>query len=218
VLAAFDPEKSLVLLCDASPCGIGAVLAHKGADGMEKPIAYTSRSLAPAEKKYSQLDKEALSLVYGVKKFHNYLYGHHFTLISDHKPLQHILGETNPVPQMASARLQRWALLLGAYSYTIKHRGGKENVVADALSRMPLENYPVEVPMPGETILLMNTTPINVKQIAKWIDQDPILARVRQRILKGWIDTTDPSLTPYQHRRNELSVHREGAYCGEVGY
>ena len=87
ILAHFDPKKDIVLACDSSPYGIGALLSHRLKDGKEKPIAFASRTLVPTEKKYSQLEKEGLAIIFGVKCFHQYRLGRHFTIVSDHKPL-----------------------------------------------------------------------------------------------------------------------------------
>ena len=75
LLVHYDPSKPLVLACDASQYGIGAVLSHSIDDSNDRPIAYVSRTLSPAEKHYSQLEKEALAIVFAVKKFHNFIYG-----------------------------------------------------------------------------------------------------------------------------------------------
>ena len=120
LLIHFDGSKPLVLACDGSPYGVGAVLSHQQEDGSERLIAFTSRTLAPAEKKYSQLDKEALAIIFGVKHFHQYIYGRSFVIISDHKCLMHLFSESKATLAMASARIQCWALLLGAYEYCIE--------------------------------------------------------------------------------------------------
>ena len=134
LLVHYDPKRQLVLTCDASPFGVGAVLAHIMDDGSERPVGYASRSLSQAEKGYSQLDKEALAIVFGVTKFNSYLYGRPFTIYSDHKPLMYLFGEHKGIPTMASARVLRWAVTLSAYQYSIRYKPGSEVCHADALA------------------------------------------------------------------------------------
>jgi RNase H-like domain found in reverse transcriptase len=107
-------------------------------DGSEHPIAYASKTLSAAERNYSQLDKEALAIIFGVRRFHSYIYGRKFTLITDHKPLLGILGPKCGIPPLAAARMQRWALILAAYSYQLEFRRTEDHANVDAFSRFPL--------------------------------------------------------------------------------
>ena len=139
VLTHFDDRLPLVLACDASPYGLGAVLLHQLPNGEEKPVGFASRTLTKAETNYSHLDKEGLAIIFGVKKFHQYIHGRRFEIKTDHKPLTHIFSETRATPMMASGHIQRWALILGGYDYTIQYKEGKNMANADALSRLPLK-------------------------------------------------------------------------------
>ena len=110
---------------------------------------------------------------------------------------------------MASARVQRWGLTLGAYNYSIKYKAGTKMGNADGISRLPLPETPAQVPVPGETVMLiesLQTSPVNAQKIKTWTSQDPTLSRVRQLILQGWPTVEDKALAPYNNRREELSV------------
>ena len=101
LLVHFNPDLEIILACDASDYGIGAVLSP---NGCEKPIGFVSRTLTKAEKNYPQLEKEGLACIYGVKCFHSYLFGHKFVLQTDHQPLTTLFDESKVVPAKASSR------------------------------------------------------------------------------------------------------------------
>lgn len=135
-----DFEQPFILTTDASGYSIGAVLSQ-GPIGRDKPIAYASRTLNDAERNYSVIERELLSIVNFTKYFRPYLFGRKFTIITDHKPLQWVNNLKEP-----NSRLMRWRLKLLEYDYDIVYRKGSENKVADALSRIeihPIENQSV---------------------------------------------------------------------------
>ena len=159
------------------------MFAHRIPDGTERPIGYVSRTLAKAEQNYSQLGKEGLSCIFRIKKFHFYLLGHHFELITDHKPLLGLLRENCSVLAQASARIKHWSLFLSVYKYTLIFHGTKAHANADALSRLPLPVESATIETLPELVLLtehLKDSPVMTKDIHSWTRKDPKLANVQQ--------------------------------------
>jgi len=140
VIIPFDPNLPLILTTDASPTGVAAVLSHE-VEGIERPIAYASRSLNPSEINYSQLDREALAIIFGVNHFYNYLLGKKFILVTDNEPLTRIFHQNKALPQMTSARLLRYASFLSGFDYTVRFKKGCNNESVDCLSRAPVKTF-----------------------------------------------------------------------------
>ena len=143
-------------------------LSHKFPDGSERPMAFTSRTLSIAECKYSQIEKETLACVYGIKKFHSYIYGRHFHIVTDHKPLLSLLHQHHAIPTTTSNRIRRWALTMSMYDYTLTYKSSKSHANADALSRLPISDHLTDPPIPPETLLLLD-------QISELSTQDGVL-------------------------------------------
>ena len=169
VLAHYDENLPLKLHCDASSRGLGAVISHMYPDGSERPLSFASRSLSKAEKNYSQIDREALSIVWAIKKFHMFLFARPFTLVTDCKVLLSIFSPVKGIPSTAASRLQRWAIFLSGYNYTIEYRKTSEYGNADGLSRLPLPNTGKSFEKVCDLgyVTLLENVPVTFKQIAK---------------------------------------------------
>ncbi len=137
VLTFFDPSKRTKISTDASKDGLGAVLLQAEGDSW-RPVAYASRTMTPSECRYAQIEKECLGLVYGVERFHSYVYGlPTFVAETDHKPLIAIIKKN--LNQM-SPRIQRLMMRLQRYNMELIYTQGKYIVLADALSRAAIQS------------------------------------------------------------------------------
>ncbi len=202
-LAYFDKESKTQVIADAGPVGLGAVLVQHQ-QGEYRVVCYASKSLTDIERRYSQTEKEALALVWACERFHAYLYGAEFELITDHKPLQFIYSPRSK----PSARIERWVLRMQPYMYTVKHVAGRNNI-ADCLSRLlKVDRKPCDEVKTEEYVrfIAQESTPValTTKQIERESEYDPELMEVRRCLLDGkWYKMDNKQFVPI---KNELSA------------
>lgn len=130
VLAIYSPGLETELHCDASASGFGAILMQKQVDGRFRPVSYFSKRTTPVEAKYHSFELECLSVIYAVKRFHIYLFGFRFRILTDCDSFRLTLAKKDVNPRIA-----RWAIFLQGYDYSIEHRPGNRMKHVDALSR-----------------------------------------------------------------------------------
>ena len=177
-LRYFDPTQPVEIEVDSSTVGLGAALIQQG-----KPIAFASKALTPAESRYANIERELLAVVFGLEKFHVYVYGQPLVVYSDHKPLESIQFK-----QLSKAppRLQRMLLRIQPYDINLRYRPGKDMVYADYLSRVS--------PSPGQEIVLeqaIHTIQISTNQLDKIrnaTNADADLCALREQCIIGWPD------------------------------
>lgn len=215
-LAHFDPNAKLILTVDASPTGLGAVLSQIGPDRLERPISYASRTLSRAEKNYAQVQKEATAIVFGVKRFHQYLYGRSqpFVLRTDHKPLLAIFGPYKGIPEISANRLQRYAIFLAAYNYVIEYISSKQNS-ADYLSRAYSGDNETETTdeltecedrAAYVNFVTDGDLPVTLNDLRRETTRDTNLSTVKDFVLNGWPrKVSDAELKPFFNCRTQLS-------------
>ncbi|XP_054279081.1 uncharacterized protein K02A2.6-like [Macrosteles quadrilineatus] len=211
-LVPYDISKPIIVECDACEQGVGAVLLHLMPDGTERPVMYASRTLTEAEKRYATVDKEALALVFAVKKFRQYLSGRHFKVRTDHKPLERIFGMHRDLTKVVNNRLVRWALYLMEYDFEIQYIKGQDNCLADFLSRFSLKTQEVYDPDEREIRALVQEK-IDVvypnHELVLEYKKDPNMKKLIDYLEHGWPKDTGnlpPSMKPYWNKREELTL------------
>ena len=201
VLIFYDPALPLRIDCDASSYGLGAVLSHVDENNVDRPIEFISRTLTPTERRYSQIDREALGIVWSIRRFHKYVYARPFELITDHEPLKYIYDVNNGIPEMVSSRVQRWAVTLSTYQFTVKYRSTKEHGNADVCSRFPLpettdgckieiedlqNDLGTELPTVFSLSMSEEKPLLNAELIARCTKKDIGLSKILHFVREGW--------------------------------
>ncbi|KAF7664139.1 hypothetical protein LDENG_00188000 [Lucifuga dentata] len=217
-LALFDPNLPTVVSTDASDYGLGALLTQIHPDHSERTVAFASRKLTPAERKYSTVEKEALGCVWAVEKWRTYLWGHRFTLKTDHQALTTIL--TTKGTDRAGMRVVRWSARLMCFDYDISYRVGVQNHTADCLSHLPLPTTPeMDSDTEPELVALLSTvlTAVTQSEFEAASSACPEMTALRNQITRGWPPSAaavSPGLKPYYRLRNELTVKDSMVFRG----
>jgi hypothetical protein len=214
-LAHYSADKKTVVSADASCYGLGAVLLQKQEDGNLKPVFYASRSMTDTERRYAQVEHEALAVTWACKKFADYITGlKDLTIETDHKPLLALL-KTKGLEDLPP-RIQRFRMRLMRFKYVIEYTRGKNLVTADALSRAPVsEQQPDEKQRSEEDDLFIRQVIKNIPATEKRLEEirnesarDRVCQALHRYVKEGWPDSSpeDPELKMFWSVRSEITV------------
>ena len=205
VTAYNNPSAETHLIVDGSPCGVAAILNQKQKNGDIRPVAYASRTLTPTERRYSQTEREALAVLFGIQRFHVYLYGMQFTVYSDHKALERVFTSVHQAP----TRIQNFVLKLQPNNFTVRYLKGSDNI-SDILSRTPIsetDNETCDLTEKYVNYVMETSLPIalTLDELQQACETNETLIKVRKGIQTNKWGKSD-ALKPYRQIRNELSI------------
>ena len=204
----YNVSLPIYLSCDASSYGVGAVLSHY-IDKQFHPIAFASWTLTQAQKNYSQLDKEAFSIIFGVMNFYQYFSIREFTILADHHPLLSLFAPNRMPPIHVAARLQRLPLILLSYKYKIEYRNTTAHVDADSMSHLPLHVTWEPTSHNVDCYFLENEGMSFVSsEMIRKATADQVLSKVVQYIMTGSPHVVDLSLVTYKNKQDELTIEQ----------
>ena len=206
ILQYFDPQKEIVIECDASQKGLGACILQDG-----KPVNFSSRSLIDAETRYCNLEREMLAVAWAVNHYRQYMYGRRFKIVSDHSPLQQIIKKDI---RDTTTRLQRLLLRCQGYDFTIEYKKGVEMHISDCLSRCVPPPAPNQGPVFPETsqIGIFKVAAANesdIQKIRSTQKKDPVFQELERLCQQGWPEHRNqvPELAiAYWDYRHDIAV------------
>lgn len=207
VIKVFDPKAETVLTTDASEVSISAILSQNG-----HPFLYLSRRLTPAESRYSNIEREALSIVWATNRARLFLLGKKFLLQSDHRPLEFIFNPGREIPKVTSARLLRWALQLSAYDYDICYVKGDSIPHVDALTRLQFDDEPEDHDVESSFIHWTQTDVLSIAELEIESNRDPVLSAIMDRVTRNRWSNCSVAERPFKSVRQRLSVE-SGVLC-----
>uniref|UniRef100_A0A1I7WTP2 Peptidase A2 domain-containing protein n=1 Tax=Heterorhabditis bacteriophora TaxID=37862 RepID=A0A1I7WTP2_HETBA len=231
LIAHFNPDAEHIVTADASEYGIGCTLLQRTPNGLVHAVAHASKSLTLTQRKYAQIEKEAFALTYAVKKFHKYI------------PLLTIFGSKKGVPTLTASRLQRYALILLNYDFTLEHIATDKFGHADVLSRLisdqreadyeaqlkvfcisdddhDVNNSDTETDSPYEDVDSTSSLPVRLEEVRKASMRDGDMRQLYKLVKLGWPPNTrnlSPTLRKYAVNKHAFSIIKETVcYCDRI--
>ena len=211
----YSLTKEATVTTDASEKDIGGVLSQEG-----HPVIYVSRKLSQAEQNYSNIEREALAIVFVSTRLKQFLLGRRFTLQTDHKPLKYLFAPDEEIPKTASARITRWAIALMGFDFELKYTPGEQIPHADALSRLDFDDDDDNdrVCFALESINFVQSDLVTQSDIKTELGSNRVFQDVIKRIKSGIWKQCSEAEKGFEQQKDALTIHNGIIFRGVVPF